>query len=228
MQHLAIIPDGNRRWAAQNKLESMFGHQRGMEQVRMAIRTCIQSGIRYLSFYTFSLENFKRSELEKKYLFNLLADGFSKELPELVKEGIRVRFIGDRQKFPDQLASVVKMVEEQTKHLTRLNLSLLFCYGGTAEIVAAVKQIAQQAKDGHVEVEAITERTVHDALWTADLPDPDLIIRAGGESRLSNYLLYQAAYSEFRVLETYWPAVTEAELAECIEKFNQTKRNFGQ
>lgn len=228
MQHLAIIPDGNRRWAAQNKLESMFGHQKGMEQVKTAIRVCIQSGIKYLSFYTFSLENFKRSELEKKYLFNLLAEGFTKELPDLVKEGIRVRFVGDRAQFPAQLTSVVKMVEEQTQHLTTLNMNLLFCYGGTAEIVAAVKQISQKVKDGVIGVDEITERMVHNELWTGDIPDPDLIIRAGGESRLSNYLLYQAAYSEFTVLDTFWPAVTEAELAGCVAKFNQTKRNFGQ
>jgi undecaprenyl diphosphate synthase len=228
MQHLAIIPDGNRRWAAQNKLESVFGHRRGMEQVKTAIRVCIQSGIKYLSFYTFSLENFKRSELEKKYLFNLLAEGFSSELPDLIKEGVRVRFIGDRNQFPEQLTTVVKDVEEKTQHLTTLNLNLLFCYGGTAEIVDTVKRIAQKVKDGVMGVDEITEDFMQKALWTGDTPDPDLIIRTGGESRLSNYMLFQAAYSEFTVLDTFWPAVTEEQLTGCVENFNQIKRNFGQ
>jgi undecaprenyl diphosphate synthase len=228
MQHLAIIPDGNRRWALQNKLESFFGHKQGMEHVRSAIKVCIKKGIKYLSFYTFSLENFKRSDQEKNYLFNLLADGMTKELPDLIKNGIRVRFIGDRSSFPQQIQSVIHDVEHKTEHLQTLNLNLLFCYGSTAEITQAVKLIAQKVKDGLLAVDDINEHTIHDALWTAGMPDPDLIIRTGGLSRLSNFLLYQAAYSEFSFLDCYWPDITEEKLELCLDRFNQTKRNFGQ
>lgn len=227
MQHLAIIPDGNRRWAAQNKMESLFGHKRGMDIVRNAISVCIKNGIKYLSFYTFSSENFNRSDVEKSYLFTLLADGFSKELPELIQQGIRIRFIGDRSRFPHQIAGVVQEVETKTQHLETLNLNLLFCYGAKNEIAHAVKSIAQKIKDGLMSVDQIDENAVHGALWTAGMPDPDLIVRTGGAVRLSNFLLYQAAYSEFLFLDCFWPEVTEEQLNNCIETFKQTKRNFG-
>ncbi len=227
MQHLAIIPDGNRRWALQNKLESFFGHKKGMEHVRSAIQVCIKNGIKYLSFYTFSLENFKRSDQEKIYLFNLLAEGMSKELPDLIKNGIRVRFIGDRTLFPQSLCPVVHEVEHQTAHLQTLNLNLLFCYGATTEITHAVKVIAQKVKDGLLSVDEINDDTVHNALWTAGIPDPDLIIRTGGLSRLSNFLLYQSAYSEFSCLDCYWPEITEEKLEQCLDRFKTIQRNFG-
>ncbi len=228
MQHLAIIPDGNRRWAAQHKLESFFGHKKGLEPVESAIKVCIEKSIRYLSFYTFSLENFKRGEHEKSYLFNLLADNFTSKLPDLIKNGVRVRFIGDRSQFPDKIRTVVNQTEQQTEHLSTLNVNLLFCYGATAELTQAVRIIAQQVKDGIITPEQITEETLRSSLWTAGIPDPDLIIRTGGLARLSNFLLFQSAYSEFSFLDCYWPEVTEEKLKTCIDHFNYTKRNFGQ
>lgn len=227
MQHLAIIPDGNRRWAAQNKLESVLGHRKGMETVKSAIQVCIKNSIKYLSFYTFSLENFNRSDREKRYLFNLLADGFSQELPDLIANGIRVRFIGERSLFPDSIKKVIDEVEQKTAHLSVLNLNLLFCYGGKAEILAAVKSIAQKVKDGLMDAKDISDDVIHNELWTAGIPNPDLIIRTGGAVRLSNFLLYQSAYSEYSFLHCYWPEVTEEILAGCINTFNQTQRNFG-
>lgn len=227
MQHLAIIPDGNRRWAKKHMLETVFGHRRGMEVVRAAINVCIKNGVKYLSFYTFSLENFRRPELEKNYLFNLLINEFPRNLPELIEQGVRVCFIGDREKFPEVMQEAVTRLEEQTKHLSTLQINLLFCYGATAEIVQAVQAIAQKVKDGLLAVSDITEDTVQASLWTAGIPNPDLIIRTGGVMRLSNFLLMQAAYSEFMFLEDYWPDMTEERLERCLVKFNETQRNFG-
>ncbi len=227
MQHLAIIPDGNRRWALQHKLESFLGHKKGMETVRTAIKVAIKNGIKYLSFYTFSIENFRRGDFEKNYLFSLLATNIPNEIPELVSNGIRVRFIGDRSLFPENVRDSITKVEEQTKHLTTLNLNLLFCYGGTAELTEAVRVIAQKVKDGVLHVNDITQDTIREALWTAGIPDPDLIIRTGKISRLSNFLLFQSAYSEYSFLDCYWPEITESHIEQCIERFKQTKRNFG-
>lgn len=228
MQHLAIIPDGNRRWAAQHKLETFFGHKKGRDIVRSAISVCIKNSVKYLSFYTFSLENFRRSELERAYLFDLLSQGFVSELPELIKQGVRVRFIGDRSKFPAQLLDSINQAEEKTKHLDVLNLNLLFCYGATAEITQAIKDIARRVKEGLLQIEDITENMVKSSLWTAGIPDPDLIVRTGGARRLSNFLLLQAAYSEFSFLDCFWPEVTEQHLETCIANFENTQRNFGQ
>jgi undecaprenyl diphosphate synthase len=227
MQHLAIIPDGNRRWAAQHKLESFFGHKKGLEPIRSAIKVCIKKSIKHLSFYTFSLENFKRSEHEKSYLFNLFSDSFQTQLPELISNGVRIRFIGDRSKFPENVRNVALLTEKETEHLSTLNVNLLFCYGATAELTHAVQSIAQQVKDGLLLPEHITEETLRSSLWTAGIPDPDLIIRTGGLARLSNFLLFQSAYSELSFLDCFWPDVTEEKLENCIESFKQTKRNFG-
>jgi len=227
MQHLAIIPDGNRRWASKNKLQAIFGHKKGMEAVRTAIDVCVKNNIKYLSFYTFSLENFRRSEEEKSYLFDLIADGFKSRLSELIAAGVRIRFIGDRNYFPERISHVIADIENQTQHLSALNLSLLFCYGSRGEVVDTVKRLAQKIKDGFLAIEDITEETISDSLWTAGIPDPDLIVRTSGIVRISNFLLYQAAYSEFSFLNCYWPEVTSDILEECINKFQDTQRNFG-
>jgi len=227
MQHLAIIPDGNRRWAAQRKLESFFGHKKGTTAVRSAIKVCLEQGIKYLSFYTFSLENFRRSALEKEYLFNLLATEFTTRLPELIEQGIRVRFIGDASYFPDNIRGVITQLEEKTRGFTNLNLNLLFCYGAQQEMVNAVKTIAQKVKAGLLAEEDINEGTISNALWTQGIPDPELIIRTSGISRLSNFLLFQAAYSEFLFLDCFWPEITEEKLLECITRFKSMQRNFG-
>jgi len=227
MQHLAIIPDGNRRWAAKNKLQALLGHRTGMETVRTAIKVCIKNNIKYLSFYTFSLENFKRSEEEKSYLFALLTDGFRKNLPELVAQNIRVRFLGDRALFPEKIRDIINEVEAKTAHLNKLNLNLLFCYGSRGEIAHAVKVLAQKVKDGILSIEDINEDTVSNSLWTAGIPDPDLVLRTSGTVRTSNFLLYQSAYSEWSFLDCHWPEVTAELLEQNIDKFKEIKRNFG-
>ncbi len=227
MQHLAIIPDGNRRWAKKNKLKTILGHETGVKALQATIKACIKKEVKYLSLYTFSLENFRRSEEEKSYLFTLLKNLFIKELPALVKNGIRVRFLGDNSFFPKNIQEEIIQTEEKTKKCTKLNLNLLFCYGAQQEIVNATKKLAQQVKDGKLAIDDISEKHFDDALWTAGIPHPDLILRTSGITRLSNFLMYQAAYSEFLFLDEFWPEMTEQRIEQCIDKFQEIQRNFG-
>lgn len=227
MQHLAIIPDGNRRWARKNKLKSFFGHKHGLEVVHSAIKVCIENSIKYLSFYTFSLENFRRSDFEKRYLFNLLINGSKDQVDKLIENGVRIRFLGDRSLFPGDVLDAVEQLEDCTKHLDTLNLNLLFCYGAKAEILSAVKLLAKRVQDGALRVDQIDDQLLQNSLWTSGMPDPDLIIRTGKVKRLSNFLLYQAAYSEFMFLDYFWPEMTEERLNCCINDFKEIQRNFG-
>lgn len=227
MQHLAIIPDGNRRWATQHKYEVVRGHQQGKEVFKSAITICLKNSIRYLSMYTFSLENFRRSALEKQYLFHLFMDNAASLAQDCLKHKIRVRFLGDLSRFPSGVQEQALQLQEKTAHHDTLHLNFLFGYGAQYEIVAAAKRIADQVKQGILSVEDINEDRFSRELLTAGMPDPDLIIRTGGVSRLSNFLLYQAAYSEFKFLDCFWPDVSEELLQQCIEEFKVTQRNFG-
>ncbi len=227
MQHLAIIPDGNRRWARTHKLETLLGHTRGKEVVRSATQVCLKNKISYLSIYTFSRENFKRPEHEKKYLFNMLSTGFNQDKALFHENGIRLRFLGDINLFPEEVQVVVRRLEEETSANNALQLNLLFGYGAQHEIVSAVKSIAQRVKSGELDIEHIDEQLVGQTLFTAGMPDPDLIVRTGGAVRLSNFLLYQAAYSEFKFLDCFWPEVTAELLQQCVDDFKGIKRNFG-
>ncbi len=227
MLHLSIIPDGNRRWAMQHKLASFMGHKKGMEAIKGAIDLCIKRGIKYLSFYTFSLENFKRSEAEQSALFSLLQDGFKKAKHELIEAGVRVRFVGKRELFPAPLMKTIEEIEAQTAHLTTLNLVLLFCYGSQTELVDATKIIAARVANGELALEAINEDIFKASLWTHGIPEPDLIIRTGGSKRLSNLMLFQAAYSELMFLDCLWPEVTPQLLDDCVTNFYSIQRNFG-
>lgn len=227
MQHLAIIPDGNRRWAKQNKLAALFGHQRGADGFKTTLSFCLKKGIKFVSFYTFSLENFRRSDSESNNLFAMLQQLILNDLPELLRNDIRIKFVGDRAVFPAILKADIENIEQATSACSALTVSLLFCYGGTAEITYATKQIAQLVKDGKLAVEDITESVVTSMLWTQDTPVPDVVLRTSGVKRLSNFLLYQAAYSEFIFLDKYWPEITEDDLEQCVETFHAIKRNFG-
>jgi undecaprenyl diphosphate synthase len=227
MQHLAIIPDGNRRWAAKNKLRSFLGHKRGMEAVESAIKICIVNGIKFLSFYTFSLENFRRSNEEKQYLFKLITTEVKRQLPKLIKQEVRIRFLGDCNVFPESTRESIEFIENKTKILDKLQLNLLFCYGAQQEMVHAVKTLAKKIKDKLLSINEINIDEIKNSLWTKGIPDPDLIIRTGNVMRLSNFLLYQAAYSEFLFLDRFWPEINEEILKNCLAKFITVKRNFG-
>lgn len=223
-----MIMDGNRRWAREKKLKAVtLGHKKGLDAVRAAIRFCRKKNIKHLSLYTFSLENFKRSSIEKNYIFKLLTQRVTADLPDLLKEGIRVRFVGDRSLFPQETRDAIEVVEEKTKHLDRLQVHFLFCYGSQQEVLAATKQVAQKVKDGVLSVDQIDDATFRNEMWMGAVPDPDVLIRTGGVTRISNFLLYQLAYSELLFLDYYWPEVTEERLEACLEKFETIQRNFG-
>ncbi|MBI2775177.1 di-trans,poly-cis-decaprenylcistransferase [Candidatus Dependentiae bacterium] len=227
MKHLAIIMDGNRRWARSKGLGSLIGHSNGFEAAKRAVEFCLKKKIAYLSLYTFSIENFKRSEHERSYLFDLLASKAPQLVDDFLKYGVRARFIGDRSLFPAQLLSTIENLESQTNQGHNLQVNFLFCYGARQEIIQGVKSIIQKIKNGELSENDITDETLNNSLWTAGIPEPDMIIRTGGTKRMSNFLLYQAAYSEFYFLDCFWPEITEDHLQAACLNFEESKRNFG-
>ncbi len=227
MRHLALIMDGNRRWAKQRALRPWLGHNAGTETIREVVRFCLERSISYLSLYAFSLENFKRSPHEVNFLFELFVQQAQAEAKNLTEQGVCVKFIGDRTLFPAQVAPALHALEYETAHNNKLILQLLFCYGAQQEIAEAVKKIAQQVKEGMLDPEQITPAVVTDNLWTGAIPEPELIIRTGGKKRLSNFLLYQAAYSELYFLDCLWPDLRYEHLDQAVSYFQQEQRNFG-
>lgn len=228
IKHLAIIPDGNRRWAKKSGLKAWLGHQKGVDPLKMAMKFCCQHNIDHLTIYTWSLENFKRPAEEQEYLFDVLARELaSTELNELVKENIRLRFVGDRSYFPEKLLPIIEEIETKTRRNTRLTVNLLFCYGGRQELIQAVQKLAHHVSDGTLSVDAINDRELKKHLWLADTPDPDLIIRTGARESLSNFLTYHAIYSELYFVDCYWPDFTKEHLVTLIKKFEKARRNFG-
>lgn len=227
MRHLALIMDGNRRWAKKRGLLSWRGHGKGADTVKQVIEFCLQKGIPYLSLYVFSIENFKRSPEELSFLFDLLATEAEKNLEGFVRSGVRIRFVGDRSLFPASLLPVVERLEKATQHLDKVHVSLLFCYGGQQEIVSGIKSVVRKVQAGLLTEDQISEDLFKDFLWTSGIPEPDLIIRTGGHHRLSNFLLYQSAYSELYFLDCMWPELENKHLESVLDQFKQRQRNFG-
>ncbi len=227
IRHLACIMDGNRRWAQQKSRVPWYGHKEGVEAVKRVVRFCLDQKISYLSLYTFSLENFKRSTIEKKFLFTLLVQEAERGIDEFVTNEIRIQFIGDRSLFPKEVIPACDMIEARTAHLTKLHLNFLFCYGARQEIVSSIKTVISDVQAGKLRTEEITADLFQHYLWTGNCPDPDLIIRTGGFKRLSNFLLYQAAYSEFYFLDCLWPELTTQHLQTAVAEFIECRRNFG-
>lgn len=228
MHHLAMIMDGNRRWARENKLEALsLGHKEGMESIKRSIKFCLDKNIKYLSLYTFSLENFRRGEKEKKYLFDSLNNYLREHLEEFIEKEVRLRFVGDRDYFPSIVVDRINEAEEKTKNLEKLCVNFLFCYGSKQEIIHAAKKVAKKVKDGDLDINEIDEDSFRKEMWMNGAPDPDVIVRTGKTLRISNFLLFQAAYSEFIFLDCYWPEVDEAVLQSCVDRFYEVKRNFG-
>lgn len=229
IQHLAIIMDGNRRWARKQGLYPWLGHKKGAEAIQSIVQFCLQQKINYLSLYAFSLENINRSTQEKSYILNDLLINQSREKINLFLENhVRLRFIGDRSHFSQAVQETVQWLEEQTVHGTALTLNLLFYYGSRQEIFDGVKRLIHKVQAGIISLCSLKPQDLEECLWMANIPDPDLIIRTGGAKRLSNFLLYQAAYSEFYFLDCLWPEITEQHLQNALADFAQTKRNFGQ
>ncbi len=227
LRHIAIIMDGNRRWAKNKKLPSAAGHKKGVDSLRTATKSCKKFGVKYLTVYAFSTENWNRDKEEVSFLMELLAKTIKSEVPVFKENDIKLTFIGDRTPLKPELVKVLEYGEKETQNGKSLNLQIAFNYGARAEITNAVKRICEQLEDGNIRIEDITEETVSENLYTSNLPDPDLLIRTGGEQRISNYLLWQAAYSEIYVTNTFWPDFDEQSLAEAIIDFNNRQRRFG-
>jgi len=224
IQHLACVMDGNRRWATSRGLPTLFGHKQGVTAVRTVVTFCLQRSISYLSLYTFSLENFKRSFEEKSYLFNLIDEVLQQVAQDLVGQGVRIRFVGDRALFPESVRASCLAIEQATVHGDKLQLNILFCYGGRQEIVSSVKKIAEQVASGTLSPDAITQEHLQNNLWMPNIPDPDLIIRTGAVHRMSNFLLFQSAYSELIFFDCMWPDMTEALFEQALHEFNARER----
>ena len=227
LQHIAIIMDGNRRWAKNHMLPSAVGHQKGVESLKNTMRSFDKFGIKYLTVYAFSTENWNRKKEEVDFLMNLLAKTLTDELDEMHKENVKIKFVGNIERLNPKLIEILKNAENKTKNNTGVNLQIDFNYGARDEIVNAVKKITQKALDGEIKIGEIDEKLVSENLYTAKIPDPDLLIRTGGEKRISNYLLWQIAYSEVYVTEKFWPEFDENALTEAILEFEKRNRRYG-
>lgn len=228
LTHLACIMDGNRRWAAQQNLAKLFGHKKGIETISTVADFCLAKKIPYLSLYAFSIENlYNRSSEEQSYLFGKLAQEAAEDIDIFKQKNVRIQFIGDRTLFPQTMQSIGEKIEKETAHCTALILNLLLCYGGQQEIVAATKRIAIQVAQGVLKESDITPQLFAQHLWTAAIPAPNLIIRTGNQQRLSNFLLYQAAYSELYFLDCMWPDISETELEKALTYYHECRKMFG-
>lgn len=227
IKHLACIMDGNRRWAKKQNRVPWYGHKEGVEAVKRVVRFCLEQQISYLSLYTFSLENFRRSPIEQQFLFKLLVEEAERGIDEFIQNEIGIQFVGDRTLFPQEVIPACQMIEEKTAHLNKLKLNFLFCYGARQEIVSSIKTVITDVQEGRLQTQELTEELFQQYLWTGAMPEPDLIIRTGGFKRLSNFLLYQSAYSEFCFLDCLWPELTTQHLQEAVAEFVACRRNFG-
>lgn len=225
--HIGIIMDGNRRWAEARGLPVPLGHKAGAEAVRRTIEACIREGVGWLTLFAFSSENWLRPAEEVRALTGLLRLYLRSEVATLAKEGIRLRVIGDRTRFGEETTREIERAERQTAGGTRLNLTVALSYGGRAEIVAAARAVAEAAREGRLDPAALDETAFGTRLFTAGMPDPDLIIRTSGEQRLSNFLLWQAAYAEFVFQEVLWPDYGAEALADALREFGRRERRYG-
>lgn len=227
LQHIAIIMDGNRRWAKEKFLPSAVGHQKGVEALKATLRACDKYGVKFLTVYAFSTENWNRKKEEVDFLMGLLAKTLTHELEEMHKNNVRIKFIGNIAPLSENLKKILKNAEDYTKDNKGVNLQIAFNYGSRDEIVNAVKSIVKKVENGDLSMDSITEDTVSSNLYTSELPDPDLLVRTGGEKRISNYLLWQIAYSEIYVTDSYWPEFNEDSLAQAILEFKSRNRRYG-
>ncbi|WP_321391487.1 isoprenyl transferase [Emcibacter sp.] len=225
--HIAIIMDGNGRWAKKRLLPKVAGHRKGAEVVRKCVKECSRIGVKYLTLYAFSSENWKRPEDEVKDLMGLLKHYLNNEIDQLNKQNVRLRFIGGRERLSPAINELIENAEKKTGANTGLQLILALNYGAQSEIVMAARELARQVAEGSLSPDDIDEGMFAKHLYLPDIPDPDVIIRTSGEQRLSNFLLWQAAYSEFIFVETLWPDFTEESIAEAICEYHKRERRYG-
>jgi undecaprenyl diphosphate synthase len=225
--HIAIIMDGNGRWAKNQSLPRVAGHREGINSVREITRVCGELGVSHLTLYTFSKENWGRSESEVSALMKLLLSTIRKEIKNLDENNVRLTTIGTFEDLPKSARKGIGEGVEQTKNNTGLNLNLALSYGSRQEMLNAITVLAQKIQKGEINPDGITENVFNQQLYTGGMPDPDLLIRTGGEFRISNFLLWQIAYTEIYITSVYWPAFREQELLEAISDYQSRERRFG-
>ena len=225
--HVAIIMDGNGRWARKRMLPREAGHAAGVAAVREIVRVASDIGLANLTLFAFSSENWKRPKTEVGALMGLFRAYLRSDLDELVERGVRVRIIGSRSRVSSDIHRMIEDAEKRTVHNKGLNLTFAFDYGGQEEIANAARELARAAKEGRLDPETITPELFATRLFTSALPEPDLVIRTSGEHRLSNFLLWQSAYAELSFVEMLWPDFTKAKFLECLEEYAQRERRFG-
>ena len=222
-QHIAIIMDGNGRWAKKRLMPRNFGHRQGQKQLKKTLINCVKLGVKYLSVYVFSTENWRRPEEEVSFLLKFLKSTIQDELNELIKEGVRLKFLGDLSQFDQSLLDIISDSESKTNDNTNIQLNVMLNYGGRREIIDAIKTYVKNGGD----IDSLTEDNLQPCLYTEDIPDPDILIRTGGDLRISNFMLWQAAYSEFFFLDVFWPEFDFEELVKVIGEFQSRDRRFG-
>ncbi len=223
LKHIAIIMDGNRRWAKEHCLPSAMGHKKGVDALKKVVKGAHNFGVKYLTLYAFSTENWNRNQEEVDFLMSLLASTIKNELKELHQNDVKLKFIGDIKGLNSNLQKILAEAEATTKDNTGVNLQIAINYGARNELVNAVKELVKD----NIAPDKIDEETLKNYLYTKHIPDPDLLIRTGGEMRVSNYLLWQIAYSEIYITKKYWPEFDENELQISIEEFNKRQRRYG-
>ncbi|MGH1354905.1 MAG: polyprenyl diphosphate synthase [Thalassovita sp.] len=226
-RHVAIIMDGNGRWAQARNRPRLFGHHAGAKRVREIVEACPDLGVKYLTIFAFSTENWKRTQVEVAGLMSLFRRYITKEARALREEGVRVRFIGDRVKLDAKLISLMDELEQITAENTKVNLTIALNYGGRDEVARATKRLAQDVADGRLDPASVDEETLPKYLDTCVLPDPDLVVRTSGEARISNFLLWQSAYAEYEFIDTLWPDFSAEIFGEIVSSYSNRERRYG-
>ena len=227
IKHIAIIMDGNRRWAKQRHLPGVAGHAKGVEALKTMLRHCSDVGLEALTVFAFSTENWRRDAAEVDAIMGLFIKALSNEIQDLHDEGVVLRFIGDLEPLSAELQTLIQQSEALTENNTGIRFQVAINYGGRAEIVNATRQLASKVESGQLAVSAIDETAISKALYTNNLPDPDMLIRTGGESRISNYLLWQCAYAELYWTDLFWPEFTPEAMNQALETFANRQRRYG-
>lgn len=225
--HVAIIMDGNNRWAKSRKLPLQIGHKKGTENIEKISDACIEIGIKYLTIYAFSSENWDRPKEEVDYLMKLLDEYLEKEIESLMKKNVRIVISGDLERLSDKTKERITIIENKTKNNNALTLNVAFSYGGRQEIISAVKKIALAVNEKKISVNDITQELIAQNLYQPSIPDPDLLIRTAGDLRISNFLLWQSAYTELYFTEIFWPDFSKKDLQNAIINFNKRERRYG-
>ena len=226
-RHVAIIMDGNGRWAKANGLPKVAGHQRGANSVKNAVKFAVKEEIAYLTLFGFSSENWNRPVQEVKDLMDLLKYYLKSEIDELNSEGVRFRMIGNRNSLGDGIKKLIEDSEKKTSRNNRLNLIIALSYGGRAEIVDTARKLAEEVRQGVLSISDFDENLFSSRIYTSDIPDPDLLIRTSGEKRISNFLLWQSAYAELVFIDTLWPDFSSSDFEKSISEFQRRERRYG-